>query len=322
MRSLLSLLGVRGFREDSIPPEEWIHIDFKDGGLGDHICRLTALNYIKKIYPFLKLSVSCPDFFIDFAKTAIPEIRWYKYSDKKQLTSSQPAISAGSDDGISSLRTHLIDHAFMKIVDEQVPIEEKNYLQISPIVNNFNLPNNYVVITTNYTAKVREFGSKVVNEIVDFIKNKGYEVVFLGNEKSDCGGAEDIIGYVSDAIDFSKGIDLKNKTTLLEAHSILANSKCVIGLDNGLLHLAATTSVPIIMGFTTVAPEHRLPIRNNVLGWNVFTVVPEESLKCRFCQSKMNFVYNHDFRNCYYKDYLCIKNQTANPYISHLEKLI
>lgn len=320
--SFKRFIGFPGFREDSGPEDEYMHLNFYDGGLGDHIARLPAVQYLLDEYPFLYLTVWCPKFFVEFGKQAVPGAAWREYQTHKPIPMTRYPLNAGSINGVTSLRSHLVDHAFMRIVDKQVPIEKRNYIQVKPIEYE-TLKQRYVVVTTGFTAAVREFKPQVVNEIVDFIKSKDCEVVFLGSKEATVGaGVQNIKGEFSKDIDFSKGVDLRNKTTISEAHAIIAKSKAIVGLDNGLLHLAGCTQVPIIAGYTTVDPIYRMPYRNNELGWNTHAIVPETSLKCRFCQSNMNFVYDFDFRNCYYDDFKCIKDQTAAPYIKHLEKLI
>lgn len=326
MKSRLESLffGAEGYRTGYNPPEEFIHVNFKDGGLGDHVCRLPALKYLKDKYPHVVLSVWCPTFFLEFGKKALPDINWIDYKSAATAYMSQPVINAGSNCGITSLRTHLVDHAFYTILDETVGVEYKNYLKINHAdtdISKFNLPQKYIVLTTGNTVKVREFKASVINEIVSYIKSKNINVVFLGNELTITGGGvENIKGNFSKKINYNEGLNLINKTSLIEAHAILAQSKAVIGLDNGLLHLAACSDVPIVMGFTTVQKEHRLPYRKNQLGWNCYSVEPDESLECRGCQSRCNFLYI-DFRKCMYNDYKCVEDQTALSYIEHLNTI-
>jgi len=231
-----------------------------------------------------------------------------------------------------TLKTHLVDHTFHVLANSMGPIEDKNYRKLNPSkidVSKFDLPEKYVIITTGFTAAVREFIPQSVNEVVQYIKSKGYEVVFLGNEKSPVHADKKVlIGTFNTEIDYSQGLNLVNKTSLLEAGKIIAQAKTIVGVDNGLLHLAGTTDVPIVAGFTTVKPEHRAPYRNNELGWNFFPVTPPESLACRFCQSNWDFVYRHDFRNCFYKEkkldkeIQCTKSLTSDLFIEQLEKIL
>ena len=98
----------------------------------------------------------------------------------------------------------------------------------------------------------------------------------------------------------------------------MGGAEVVVGLDNGLLHLAACTPVKIVAGYTTVKPAHRMPYRVGELGYKVWPVVPDLALKCRYCQSKAGFVYKFDFRSCYYGDYECTINLSADKYIKKI----
>lgn len=123
------------------------------------------------------------------------------------------------------------------------------------------------------------------------------------------------------------GLDLIDKTTVLQAANIMSGALAVVGVDNGLLHLAGCSKVPIVAGFTTVSPDIRLPYRDGVLGKDCYVVTPPATLACRFCQQGTNFLYGHDYRNCLYKndsalDRLCTKSITADRFIHHLEIIL
>lgn len=320
---LLALKGVEGYRSGDVPPEEWLHICFEDGGLGDHVARLPALAYILKHYPQIHLTVWAPKFFIPFGRRALPSIVWNEYSKNMIGPASRPPIYAGNSKPPSGLGMHLVDQAFVKIVDRLPTIEHKNYLKVTPIdVSHFNLPKKYVVITTGHTVKVREFKASVVNDIAKFVKASGYEVVWLGSKEATTGVKGNILGNFSNEVDYSVGLDLIGSTDLLEAHAVIARATAIVGVDNGLLHVAGCTETSIVAGYTTVESIHRLPYRHNELGWKCFVVEPPKSLACRFCQSNMNFLYDFDFRNCRYKDVKCVTEQTAESYINHLGKLL
>jgi ADP-heptose:LPS heptosyltransferase len=115
---------------------------------------------------------------------------------------------------------------------------------------------------------------------------------------------------------------IREKTTLIEAGNIIAGAQVICGLDNGLLHLAGCTDTPIVAAYTTVRPEHRLPYRHGSLGSGCYVVEPDEDLACRFCQSNMDFEFTHDFRDCFYKDFKCTKQITADKFIRKLDELL
>jgi ADP-heptose:LPS heptosyltransferase len=219
----------------------------------------------------------------------------------------------------------LVTHAFITLMDRSPQLNEINYLK-APVFNNklldFTLPKNYVVVTTGYTSSTREWKAKYINDFVRNVK-KGLEldVVFLGKEVNSLYRNQVNLTGFSTEVDTTHGIDLRDKTDLFQALEIMRGARAVVGLDNGLTHLAAMTDVPIVMGFTTVDPKHRLPVRHNQLGWNVATVTPYLELPCRLCQSRMNFV-KWDFRKCFYDDYACLEHITGVRMYEALYKVL
>lgn len=299
---------------------------------GDNLARMSAIKYIKETWKHVTMNLIVPDYFYDVAKNLVPGITVGKFSDgPKYWANGLPAVQTqNSHDG---LRTHLVDHSFSVLANKQVEIEYKNYCKLNTKdidITKFNLPEKYVVVTTGFTAEVREMKAQVVNEVASYIKSKGYEVVFLGSKASSTGlvSQKILVGNFNSDIDYSVGIDLINKTTLLEAGKVIGQAKSIVGVDNGLLHLAGCTDTHIIVAFTNVAPELRLPYRNNQLGWNCTAIVPEKSLKCRFCQSNWGFDLKTNFTKCYYKEnkmdttIKCVDSMTSSKFIEALEKVL
>lgn len=313
-----------------------INIVFDDGGLGDCIARLPAIHYITKNHPHVWVHLWIPDYFYFFAKRSLKKSRHiilYKYSEHKKKFQKR-FTRAFSPHKHSNLAYHMTDHAFNILTNKQVlDSNDKNYLKVDikdVSVKKFNLPGKYVVITTAYTAAAREFKPEHINKIVDYVIERGYTPVFLGKKMTHSGYKYIIEGTIKeDEINFSKGVDLLDQTSLLEAAKICENSQCVLGLDNGLLHVAACTDVPVVAGYNIVQPEYRMPYREGVLGKDIYPVVPPKSLKCRFCQGNWGFCYNkkdgsdsHSFTTCWYSDYKCLDELNADLYIKELEKIL
>lgn len=310
--------------------QEHIHFVWNRGGLGDNIARLPAIKYILDNYPWVTPHLIVPTYIKDYIKAVLPNLSVMDFKEDEIITANRQKIGGTkrniiySDlDQVTIIRQHLVKHAFNCLLDCDPKFEDFNYVK-SPIskvdLTPFNLPSKYFVFTCLFTAEVREFPPKMADKIVKFIQEKGYQVVFLGKDEAKASKIHTI--KAETAVDLTQGINLINKTTLLEAAAIMGNSMGVIGLDNGLLHLAATTDAPIIYGFTTVDPDHRLPMRYDQVGWNIKIVIPPKSLDCRFCQSKMNFVYNHDFTKCYYGHRKCVENMSELPYINAIQDLL
>lgn len=233
---------------------------------------------------------------------------------------------------VSNLSMHITHHAFLTIAGREVAPSEMAYLQLDPIdVSSFNLPEKYVVVTTGFTSSTRAWNAKSVKDTTDYIVSKGYTPVYLGKSLT-----ESFITKTKQEVikgnfvgDYSNGINLIDRTNLFEAHAIMANAACVVGLDNGLLHLAAMSDVPIVYGFTTVLPEHRLPYRINEYGFskmghNCHVVMPtKEELRCIGCQSNMTFMdSSHSFTKCAYGDYACLDLISSDKWIAKLENLL
>lgn len=317
------MLRAEGFN----PQEKTINIIFMNGGVGDHIASLVATDYIYKTYPWIRPLVWVPDFLLDFAKHVLP-----KYAKVNNYTSMQakynPNLTTKTtewDGIISPMKIHCLDYAFLKLTDENPGIEHKNYLQINASqikTSHFTLPKDYVVLTAGFTASVREFPAISINEISAYLHKNNIDIIYLGQKNTTTGAKHIIEGTFREEVDYAAGLNLIDKTSLLEAAAVMSNAKAVIGVDNGLLHVAGCTQVPIIGGFTTVSPELRMPVRNNQLGWNYYSVTPDDSLKCRFCQVKTNFLYNHKYTNCLYKDNLCTKMMTSDKFIQHLDSIL
>lgn len=306
----------------NFPKNETIYISFNEGGLGDNVARLSAVKYIIDNYSWVTPRLIMPEYFVNFAKQHFPDIWIRSFEEFDKTKKLVPITSINSDiSQVSIMRQHLVEHAFSTILDLKPEKSAYDYVKtnINDIdISEFNLPEKYIVITCMYTAKVREFPPKVVNDILDYLKFADITPVFLGKTKAKASKRHTIKGKTD--VDMNQGINLMNKTDLLEATAIMGNSICTIGVDNGLLHLAATTDTDIVAGFTTVDPLHRRPQRNGVEGWKFHEVIPE--LDCKFCQSKLNFVYDFRFTNCYEKHMKCVKEMSAEPFIEKISKIL
>lgn len=306
-----------------IPKNKIYNIALHQGGLGDLIAHLPAIKYILDYHPQVIMELwihdyavpLCEKLFKNYPHCVVKGISESKNYDNGRIARSPYAHK------VSNLSCHLVDHGFYTIVHTSVEDKHKNYIQMEPIdVTLFSLPKNYIVITTGYTSETRELLPEYANGISEYINSKGYTPVFIGKSNIPTGAQHTITGTFK--ADYTKGLNLIDKTNLFEAHAIMAGAACVVGLDNGLCHLAGMSRVPIVMGFTTVEPRHRLPYRNDQLGWNCYIIKPN-NLDCFGCQSNWNFADTTiDFKYCLHKDYLCVKGMTTDLWIEQLEKIL
>lgn len=294
------------------------------GGLGDNIARLPAIEYITNKHKHVRELVWIPDYFFPIAKLALPNVNFKKFSENAKYNEKLPGRSTGVG-WFTNLKSHMTEHAFYLLANELPDVQYRNYIKLnlkSIGINRFNLPKKYVVICCGYTAKIREFFPQYINEIVQYLKSKDFVVVFLGKKETSDGLNHIIEGTFKEEINLKEGINLIDKTSLLEAAKIMEQSKLVIGLDSGLTHVAACTDVPIVCGYTSVNPLHRMPYRNNQMGWNFFPVVPPLNEPERFMQSSWDFCFDVDFKESYYGNDNLIKSLTSDLYIKEIEKII
>lgn len=300
-----------------------------NGGIGDCITRLIPLNYFSKHYPNMVFHVWVPIYFVDFAKRCLPNRKQFIIRDFAQMATKYdkniPTYTYGSH-RINNLATHLVDEAYQKFNTQPLTVEDKNYIRI-PLadvkIDKFHLPASYAVLPTGFTAGVREWLPKHVNKVVDHLLSKGITPVFLGKKEAFNGAGHTIAPTFKEEIDYSKGINLIDQTTLVESAKIIEGAKLLVGLDNGLCHVAACTETPVVMGFTSLWKEHRLPYRYDKLGGGIEAVeLTDQELDCRGCQSKYLFLYKHDFKECYRKDLKCLDLLDANKYIAAIDKIL
>jgi ADP-heptose:LPS heptosyltransferase len=293
---------------------------YNRGGLGDYIHWTTAIQCAIDSNPQISGLVSSPPYFAELAEY------WLRpWSDRFQIHIHNES-KIGEDpiltkmkrrfhsrfDSLNSCVHHLMFvgfgvYAYLDYIPEEwnrlpeIRGDERN-------ISRFELPPQYAVVTTEATSKTRMLPVDTINAISKYLNIQGIRPVFLGRKELD-----NNYGTIErKGINTTEVLDLRDQTTSLEAACILANAKLVVGLDNGLLHLACCSKVPVIMAFTTVHPRQRIPPRP--ADAKTFVIVPPEELKCRFCQTNVHFV-EHDFRHCMYKDEACCKLMTADEFI-------
>ncbi len=314
------------FRNGNYPKhKENVNFLFQNVGMGDIVCAFVALDYIYKTYPWVSPIIWAPDYAVEFAKHVLPKGAIVKpFSKGEKEYNSKLGARTNEWKHHTAMRTHPVDHAFHTFVDKTVDITDKNYLKVRPEeidLSKFSLPAKYVVIPVGHTAKPKELPVAVINQIALYSRLKGYTPVFLGKTDSKTGYKDQALGAEIGDVDYSHGVNLVNKTTLLESAGVIAGAKAFIGIDGGLLHVAGFTDTHIIAAYTFVNPNIFAPYRNNSRDYKIDIITPPESLGCRFCQSNLSFIYG-DFRSCYYGDSACARDLTFNQYKPFIDKIL
>jgi len=315
------------FRAGTKVSETPAYLIFNCGGIGDYVNWVTAIKYVIHSNPHLTGLVVVPPFFADLAKVLFRDLpaRYTLYvssnleTDERLKTDEALILCPDRKQFANACGFSLFHLGF--IYFNQSVIIPAGWNELPRIegdevsIDHLNLPENYAVITTGGTAANRTLPPSVINEIINYCLSEGITPLFLGKEDI----APDHKAKHPEGVHYEKGVDLREKTKLDEAAMILARAKFVCGLDNGLLHIAAMSSTPIVAAFTSVNPILRVPPRRK--GAVTAVLTPPESLQCRFCNSNMRYIANHDFKDCIYKDNLCITQFTGDDFIKAIKSL-
>lgn len=175
-------------------------------------------------------------------------------------------------------RFKLTHYASIGLLGRILPDENLRYVPFPEVdVSHFNIDfSKAVVFITTYRDINRAWRGEEIIKTAEYVHSKGFTPVFVGKT-----GAISIWKTlaVSDFEYPGFGIDLMNKTSLLEMATVMAKSRAVFGMDSGGIHVAFSTNTPVVCGFTTVSSDLRVPLRNA----QTISVIP--SLSCKFCQS-------------------------------------
>ena len=286
-------------------PMKKLAIIYSHGGIGDYIQFTQAIQYNLETYRWLTGEIFVKPFFKELAEhwlTPYLDNR-YKITVVESFAKSRPDIVkygkgvSGSVGSLNTLNSSIMKVGFHQFADmTYIPDDYNHYpsLDTSAVKLNVELPKKYAVITTMSTSPVRTLKAETINSVVNYLSERGITSVFLGKEELD--PEVNYKGRSVEGVDYTKGIDLRNQTTLMEAAKIMNDSELTLGLDNGLLHLASCTDTNVLWAFNTVDPTLRLVKRPTDKGETLVITPPKDKLNCTFCQSNMMFMIDHDFR--------------------------
>ena len=264
------------------PPQFW-HQILTDGGLGDLIGCLVAVDWNIRHYPKIHFYVWVPDYLLEFAKHVLPKgnrtIRSF-VDAKKHFRHDVEGMTTEWCTNHTCIRTHPVDYGFHMLSDRHVyDLNEKNYLQIKADkieIRQFKLPQKYIVIACTGVEPVRTMPVETANKLIDYVIEKGYVPVFLGRETAKCGFKNFAIEAQPIPLNYEKGINLLNETSLLESAKIIHEAKAFVGMDGGLAHLAGCTDANIVVGFTASSPVHVAPIRRGSQSYKFQAIEPDD----------------------------------------------
>jgi hypothetical protein len=315
------------FRPKTIMAPFRMNFIFLNGGMGDYAAWQRSIEWLCEKATWIHGALIVPTYFVEFAEHFIGKHKHWTVCDYKSLEQI-PKVNELPFRGpvelqresLNATGAHLATCGWVYFTNkEKAPPGYEYYSQFEQsYLDGMELPDEakgleqgkYAIFTTGMTTDSRKVPPGGWVPIIQHVIDKGLTPVFLGKDTMITGNALNIHTSFDPSIDFTKGIDLRNKTSMLQAASIMSRAAFVIGHDNGLLHLAGCTEVPIIFGYNIALPEHREPLRKVKKTYNV--VLNQKELACYGCQSEFNFLINFNFRKCLYDDLACMSKLFSN----------
>lgn len=301
-----------------------LQLYYNNGGAGDYIAWTPAIQYLIENYEHTGGYIVAPKFFYPLAKLWLGKYA-PRFAVRDELRRDMPYLCP--DLGQPNANGfHMMDIGFMKYLNLPVQSGYDVYPSINGdevCLKKFKLPENYIVLTPGSTARNKEMPPSTHNAIIKWALDRGWTPVVLGKRQVE-------IKYqasFSNEIEYSKCLDLRDRTDLVEAACILANARVVTGLDNGLTNLAGCSMVPLVLAFTI--SDLQLPRRR--AGAKTITIGQPSSLACRYCSKNMRFTFKMDDRGrrtesrtteCYTGTYECTQNITGEEMIHAIEKIL
>jgi hypothetical protein len=296
-----------------------VHMIFNAGGMGDFVNYSAATLWLAKNCPWLVARLFAPRYLaplmrdihaVNPAWEVIESERFMEYF-KEGISMIGPDVFIQgrnvSPQFLTCVGAHPVDVGFAYYANSSPPPAD-GFLPILDYPRNrlkkqvAELGRGYVVIATGNVHEARAVHGRHVNPIIEHVAACGLVPVFLG-KKDILGNGVQTTKFPED-INYSRGLDLRDQTTVKEAACIMQHAACTVGLDCGLLHLAALMKDSrIVFGYNITTRDHRAPRRNH--GKTIDITIDESELKCIGCQSKIKQV-QHWFDKCLYGDTKCV----------------
>lgn len=128
-----------------------------------------------------------------------------------------------------------------------------------------------------------------------------------------------LVGSGGDFVLQGEGIvDLTKRLTIHQIAELVNRAKCFVGNDSGLMHVAGTTSTPIVGLFTCAKGELRVPFRNGEYGHSCKVIRPTADCYGCLAMEKPPVV----FCDCRRGDYICLTQITPEIVVKGIRDVI
>lgn len=306
-----------GLRPDT-PLYAWaINFIFNDGGMGDFVNYTGATTWLEKNNPWVDGRIFVPRYLKPLLEDIHKRFKVYASEDFNEVAESGtsylgPSIVVGgvntSQQLLTCMGAHPFDvgfayyaHSTPPPFEAELPVLDYPASRLPPKIKR---AGRYAVIPCGNTAEARAPKGRHLNPIISHIKSKGLTPIFLG-KKDLLGDGVQTTNFPGD-INYAAGIDMRNETSVKDAATIMQHAELTVGLDCGLLHVAALMrDSKIIFGYNITTVAHREPKRSH--GHTINIALKREDLACIACQSTLKNIAVHKFNRCLYGDNKCIE---------------
>jgi ADP-heptose:LPS heptosyltransferase len=320
--------------------EDHVNFVLTHCALGDGIASLPAIVWARKMHSQdMTMTVWAPTHMLPLFEHLIgggPGLKFMPLDEFKTVRGKGDDEHAGAcvinsvhHNHVTRNRFDMVDFAFATLLDRQPDNDaERCYPHWAPLgPRPYDEP--YVVLPVGATNEAGIFHPKVLVPFIEYLLAVGYQPVLTGAHNTHVHTTEKgkpTLLVVRDRVDdippglLEQCTDLRNKTDLMQLRDWCGHANAVVGVDGGTLHLAGTTSVPIVYGCTRIDPRHRGIVRGGEMNWNLIHVTPRE-LECAGCQSNWTLMFKFNFANCVYNDHKCVEQLTADDFIEATKAL-
>jgi hypothetical protein len=287
--------------------------------VGDLIAAAPSVKYA--IQHFHRIADYRVAVFSDFREIFhfVPDDKLINYDDKYPpdfaIRYLNPPGPGGKVCKLTPSRMKLTHYGSINLLARVLSDDILRYIPLRPVdISRYGIDfSKSVIIITTYRDKQRTILPSEILKIAEYVASKGLTPIYVGRR-----GAMSIWKNNLAISDFDYpgfGVDLRDQTSLSELAAIMGQARAIVGMDSGPVHLAFTTGVPVVCGFTTVNSVNRIPYRGLA---KTAPVIP--NLPCNFCESDWSLNF-WNFNKCPRGLELaeCVTKMTSEKFIAALE---
>lgn len=227
---------------------------FNEGGMGDFLNYSAAIVWLDKNCPWIDGRLYSPAYLVPMLKEILAGAKHWRVFESENFHKTMEPGTALVCPGmrkngepvatqyVTCLGSHPFDLGFAYYAGLNPPplgavLPVLDFLASSLQPKIKRLIGQYAVITTGATGYSRVVLGRHLKPVLEHLKSKSITPVFLGKRDLLNNGVTST-RYAED-IDFEMGLDMRDQTSVKDAAAIMQHALFTLGLDNGLLHLAA-----------------------------------------------------------------------------------